>query len=116
VLPLSSLESADALAGSEMAMLTVSVTNVANWAAYTNKLAAVVKRPTWAVISEISVQPHPRNQFQINFTMSGLVDMEDKPWIMAGLKAKREQCVPTLMAGYDPSAPASEEPVKARKY
>jgi hypothetical protein len=116
VLPLSSLESADALAGSEMAMLTVSVTNVANWAAYTNKLAAVVKRPTWAVISEISMQPHPRNQFQINFTMSGLVDMEDKPWMMAGLKAKREQCVPTLLQGYDPSAPASEEPVKARKY
>lgn len=58
----------------EMALLSVPVTSVKNWSNYVNGVAASAKRPPWGVVTEISVQPHARNQFEVKFDMVEALD------------------------------------------
>jgi hypothetical protein len=118
LIPLSAIENKEALAEGEFATLTVPVTSVANWAAYANKLAGSVKRPHWAVISEISTKPHPRNQFEVNFTMLAKINFDEAPWLMHGLAEKVQKSLDVLLAPYEKMAAEQPpaEPAKGKKY
>lgn len=49
------------------------VTSVGNWKQYVVQVANVVNRPTWGVITELSVVPDVKSQFKVNFLFQGLV-------------------------------------------
>lgn len=77
LIPSSAFESDAAKA--EMAVLTVSVTNVKHWANYVNKIASTHSRPPWGVITEISIKPHAKTQFEISFNDVALLADEYLP-------------------------------------
>ena len=59
---------------SDILYAKLAVTSVKNWSKYVSQLAAVVKRPTWAVITEIKVVPDMKSQFQVLFSFVGLLE------------------------------------------
>lgn len=67
LVPESAVEDADALDAEETAYLKLSVMNVKGWAAYVQNLSATLKRPPFAVVTEISVVPDAKSQFKISF-------------------------------------------------
>jgi len=52
----------------EIAILRVPVTSRKNFELYVNEAASVFRRPTWGMVTEISLQPHMRNQFEMKFS------------------------------------------------
>ena len=49
------------------------VTSVKNWSQYVVQIGNVVNRPSWGVITELSVVPDLKSQFKVNFLFQGLV-------------------------------------------
>lgn len=93
----------------EIATATLPVTSVRNWGNYVNQVAAEFGRPTWAVLTEISVVPHIKNQFEVKFTCRGLVSTE----YLADLNKKTDLALPLLMTPYDMSQLGKEPEQKA---
>ena len=60
----------------EMALLSVPVTSAKNWANYVNQLAAEYERPPWAVVTEVSVHPNAKSQFEVKFRTSAIISDE----------------------------------------
>ena len=69
LMPANALSSAQDIQKSEVAILKLPVTSVRYWSAYVNQLAGTVKRPPYAVVTEIYPEPHPKHQFHVHFTM-----------------------------------------------
>ncbi len=82
----------DALDGgiedAEIGFLRLPVTSCKGWGEYVTKLRDVVKRPTWAVVTRIDVQPHKQNQVEVTFTLEEKVGNEH-------LQALKEKCEAT---------------------
>jgi hypothetical protein len=77
MLPADSIESADKVATSEVAALRPPVTSVKNYSTYIQTVATTSRRPAAAVVTEVSVVPNPKTQFQVNFRMRRPIeDME----------------------------------------
>lgn len=101
----------------ELAVLSVSVTSVKNWASYVNRLVAEFGRPPWAMVSEISVTPNPHTQFQINFNAKNPIEEQYLTDIYNRITAAQDQ----LLVPYDTSGlivPGSDpmKPTKERKF
>lgn len=99
----------------EMGMMTLPVTSVRGWANYVNALATQYRRPPWAMLTEVSVVPDVKTQFQVKFTPIGLVENEH----LSAVQAKIEMANAVLLAPYDPSenaAPKDDKPKKERKF
>jgi hypothetical protein len=98
----------------EVALAKLPVTSVKNWSTYASQLANVLKIPPLAVISEMSVEPDAKTQFQVNFQ---LVDKITDGALIQGLLNKRKDTTPLIFAPYDkPSAAPKPEAGAARKY
>lgn len=67
MLPADSIESADKVATSEVAALRPPVTSVKNYSTYVQTVATTTRRPVAAVVTEVSVVPNPKTQFQVQF-------------------------------------------------
>lgn len=52
----------------EIAILRVPVTSRKNFELYVNEAASVFRRPTWGMVTQISLAPHMRNQFEMKFS------------------------------------------------
>lgn len=69
---------APAVAGSvkksEAASTSIPSTSIKNWANYTAQLSGEYRRPSWAMLTEMSAHPHARNVFEVKFAPMGLVD------------------------------------------
>jgi hypothetical protein len=52
----------------EIAILRVPVTSRKNFELYVNEAASVFRRPTWGMVTQISLHPHMRNQFEMKFS------------------------------------------------
>lgn len=103
--------------GKEMALISIPVMSVKNWSNYVNEVAATVARPPWAVITEISVHPNPRSQFEVKFKCVGLVADDKLQMIMDKLGLAQE----ILTTPYDKSNPPEtaggiSDPSKKKKY
>lgn len=112
LIPVSALQ--DSGAKAEMAILNIPVTSVKQWANYVNALASQFARPPWGVITEITTRPHAKNQFEVLFNASALVADDMLPVA----KAKADEAVPMLLAGYEPppdDVPAPEKQPPAAK-
>jgi len=66
LIPASPLD-ANALSKSDVAYLKVPVTSVKGWATYVRTLEALQHRPPLGVVTQISCQPHPKDQFHVVF-------------------------------------------------
>lgn len=100
----------------EMALMSVPVTSVKNWSNYVNGVAAGARRPPWGVITEISVQPHPKNQFEVKFDLVELVPEE----MLADIHGRITLANEVLFTPYDYQSPqqtmGSSQDGKAKKY
>lgn len=118
LLPASSIKDGN-IKTAEMAVVSIPVTSTKAWANYVNSIAAEFRRPPWAVITEIKLQPHMKFQFEFVFTTQGLVDDE----ILQDLFKRSQQSEDILLAPYESNgniqgAPlgAVETPKKERKF
>ena len=93
-----------------IAIAKLPVMSVKNWSTYANQIANVLKVPPLAVITNMSVTPDTRSQFQVNFE---LTDRISDGAVIQGLLQKRKDIQPLIFAGYDkPSEAAPKEPRK----
>jgi hypothetical protein len=95
----------------EVAMAKLPVTSVKNWATYANQVANALHLPPVAVVTEMSVEPDPKNQFSVQFR---LVDKVAPEFIPALLK-KRGEIHALIYAPYDKPSEAPA-PATARKF
>ncbi len=115
LLPASAIKDGEIMKA-EMALMTVSVTNVRHWGNYVNQVSAEYGRPPWAMLTEISVTPHPKNQFQINYAARGVVSDQ----FLGDLEKRAQMALEALLTPYDmtpqPEAPEKQAPTKGKKY
>jgi hypothetical protein len=98
----------------EVAVAKLPVTSVANWSTYANQIAQVLKLPPLAVITEMSVEPSPKTQFQVNFA---LIDKITDGGIIQALLGKRKNTMDLMFSGYEKNiAPANTDAAGPRKY
>lgn len=66
------------LAAAEVVYLKVPVTSVKNWIVYAKKrLAEGVKRPYWAVVTKVAIEPDAKTQHQVTFELAEEGVIED---------------------------------------
>lgn len=103
--------------GKEMALISIPVMSVKNWSNYVNEVAATVARPPWAVITEISVHPNPRSQFEVKFKLVGLV-ADDKLGMISDKLGLANEILTTPYDKQNPPETAGgiSDPNKKKKY
>lgn len=102
----------DKVGKAEIVLAKLPVTSVKNWSTYANQIANVLKIPPIAVVTEISVVPDAKTQFQVNFEL--LDKITDNETIGALLQRRRDT-TSLIYQPYDKpvAAPADQAP---RKY
>jgi len=106
-LALLSADDLDNLDKAEVAIAKLPVTSVKNWSTYASQIANVLKLPPLAVITEMSVEPDPKTQFQVNFS---LIDKITDGATIQGLLNKRKDVTPIMFSGYDQMQEAQPQP------
>lgn len=89
-------DSLDSLEDAQVALMNIPATSVKGWATYTQQIALAAKRPSYAVVTRISLTPDKNTQFKIGFKM---VELIDKEYIEA-LRNKRAQVDALLRTPY----------------
>jgi hypothetical protein len=102
------------VATAELAVISIPVTSARNWANYVNTIAAEFQRPPWGMLTEISVVPDARTQFQVKFEAKGLVSDEYLPQIYKRVEGANM----VLLTPYDDSGTVAQapDPLPNRKY
>jgi len=95
----------------DVAVAKLPVTSVANWSTYANQIANVLKLPPLAVITEMSVEPNAKTQFQVNFA---LIDKIEDGAVIQALLSKRKDTMDLMNSGYEKNAP--QQPQAQRKF
>lgn len=62
------------IAAAEIRCLTLPVTSVKNWGKYMDGVAGDMSRPSWGVVTTISIVPDPKTQFQVVMEFKELVN------------------------------------------
>lgn len=96
------------IGAASIAMLKVPVTSVKAWAGYVNQLADVMKRPPFAVLTEVSIHKDPKTQFKLQFKLLEKIEDGD---VLAALMEKRKAAARDLVMPYQPP---SEDPLPAK--
>lgn len=97
VLTAKDVEDVEGIAAAEMAIGSISPTNLHVWKEYVDEIADEHGRPTWAVITEISSHPHDKNQIEIEFRF---VDMITDDATLEALEARYLKVQTTLQQPY----------------
>jgi hypothetical protein len=106
IIPADSAGDADTVASSEVFYMKLPVTSCKGWAYYTKALAAAMKRPPFAVTTEIKVVPDATSQFKVMFSPGDLLP-ED---VVRAVMEKRSEVAEQIMAPYTPVAESDEPP------
>lgn len=109
LLLISAADLEDDVAAAEVRKLMVPVTSSSEWDAYVKQIAAH-GRPPLGVLTEITIKPHPKYQFTLDFKMLGLIDGES----IQELEDKAETVQDDLMAPYPAYDSVEEEAPPAR--
>lgn len=119
ILPSDCLESVEAVKAAKFAIIDLPVTSVGNYATLISALDASLNMPVWAVVTNVKLSPHPRNQFEVGFTPLRVAG--DEPIIRA-LMARREEAMKIALVPYegtggenDPDAGKEQAPTKTAK-
>lgn len=105
LIPATALEQESYITDAEIAIAKIPVTSTRYWAAYVNRLSAVLRRPSFAVVTEIYTEPHVKHQFHVHFNAIAPVPLE----YIGALKKKVEMAGAFLLAPYKPQT-QNEEP------
>lgn len=104
------------VASAEVALLSVPVTSAKNWANYVNSCALEFARPPFGMLTEISIVPSAKTQFEIKFTAQAVVSDE----YLAAVYKRIEGINQNLLTPYDQSGLIDEtypgEDGKKRKF
>jgi len=93
-----SLEDADSIEAAEVRTLSVPVTSVKNWKAYVRNKLPEIKRPSYGVITTITVTPDPKTQFKVGFSLGGVIDFTADTY--GAIKAKVAAARKDIVAPY----------------
>lgn len=99
------------VAKAEMGMMTLPVTSVRGWGNYVNALATQYRRPPWAMLTEVSVVPDVKTQFQVKFEPTAMVENEH----LGAIQKKIELANAVLLAPYEFSENAEKKPEGEKK-
>lgn len=99
------------VAKAEMGMATLPVTSVRGWGNYVNALATQYRRPPWAMLTEMSVVPDVKTQFQVKFEPVGMVENEH----LGAIQKKIELANAVLLAPYEFSESVEKKPEGEKK-
>lgn len=91
----------------EVMFLKVPVTSTKGWAHYVKSVANNLKRPPFAVVTEISAVPDQQSQFKVTFTFIESIEDDD---MLAALETRYEAMQSEILFGYPK---ASEQPQRA---
>jgi hypothetical protein len=98
---------------SESASASIPPTSIKNWANYTAQLAGEFRRPPWAMVTELSLHGHAKNQIEVKFAPVGLVDDSH----LGDLMQRVEVANGIVMTPYAPTTEAAPpQPQQGRKY
>lgn len=89
--------------------LKLPVTSVKNWSNYVKSLAGAKKRPPFGVITEISVVPDKKTQYQIEFKFVGLVEHDYMELVMEK-RGEASEIIMTPYSKYDDEEEEEEAP------
>ena len=105
----------DDLENCDIAFLKVPVTSVKNWAGYVQAVATQMKRPPFAVITEISVVPDNKTQFAVKFKVG---DKIEDPEVLKAILARRAAVADSIAFPYakNEDRPASAPTRGASKF
>jgi hypothetical protein len=95
--------------GADVLFARIPTMSVRNWSKYVNQIANVVRRPSWGVITELSVVPDSKSQFQVQFSFVQNVPDE----LMDTVMAIKEAAGDSLLVEYTPN-PVEEEAAPAK--
>lgn len=99
LIPADSISSAAAVETAEVAALRPPVTSLKNYANYVQTIAATMRRPPLAVVTEVAVVPDPKTQFKVVFTMvKAIEDQEVLQALMARATKETERAIETAGA------------------
>lgn len=104
-------DAVDDIAAAQVAYLKIPVTSVKAWAGYVRQLAETMKKPPFAVLTEVRLVPDSKTQFRMLFKMVGEVD---DPELLSEIVAKRESIQTELMAPYTPSESTTSAPAATK--
>jgi len=104
----------------ELAVIKIPVTSVREWANYVSQIASTLKRPPFAVVTEVSIVPDPKTQFKLKFKLIGQItdgdtiqEIMDRRELVLNELARPYQATPTP----EPAAPvAGGKAGNKRKY
>jgi hypothetical protein len=118
VIRLALISAEDEIETAEIAYLKLPYFSTLDWAGYVRQLTEVHNKPPLAFVTEISVQPDPKSQFRVKFSMVEEIDMTQNVW--TALKARYDEAIKVIGFPYpkfeQPQAPAARQPrVAARK-
>jgi hypothetical protein len=100
LIPATALESPEAVAAAELALVDIPVTSVRNYGHFVNTLAATVHRPMYAVVTKLATVPDPKTQFKLTFMPTRTID---DPALIAALRARRADAARAASIPYDES-------------
>lgn len=117
LIPADSVGSVDAVKAAEVAALRPPVTSLKNYSTYVQTVAATLKRPPLAVISEIAVVPDAKTQFKVTFSLvKAIEDMDIVKALMERANAEVDKAIETAGIMQDEQAEGSEAPATSNKY
>jgi hypothetical protein len=111
LIPADNAGDADSVANAEVWYLKTPVTSTKGFAFYVKALNAAMKRPPFAVTTEIKLQPDAKTQFKMSFSPGDVLEMD----VIRAVMAKKEEIQEQLTAPYAPPPPEEEKPVVAKK-
>jgi hypothetical protein len=102
------------ISSAELAILSVPVTSIKNWANYVNAIAGEYSRPPWAIITEVRTEPDARTQFQVKFRAVGIIEDQH----LGALHKRINSASDVLLTPYDASGTVAgaPDPLPGRKY
>lgn len=103
------VEDEKSLRTADIVSLKLPVTSVANWAKYVTTVAAEHSLPPHGVVTRISVEPHPKRQFEVKFEL--IATVPEHFWL--AIDSRHEEARRTIIRGY--VSPNQREDAPARQ-
>ena len=109
-LPVNQNATPEQIAGAEVGIAKIPVTSVKNWKSYITGCAGSLGRPTWSVMTNMSVAKHPKFQLEVSFDNAGVIEGQDQ---LSAINARVPELEEMLLTPY--SYEEDSKP-KSKKY
>lgn len=108
LIPADSINNAAGVTAAEVAALRPPVTSLKNYATYVQTIAATLRRPPLAVVTEVSVVPDAKTQFKVMFSMIKVIEDQE---VISALIARSKEEVTKAIASAGVISEEAEAPV-----